>query len=127
MLKTFIAALIALGLVSPFCLCGDAATESHAAVTKASECHSDHQHPGHPHEGEDSEEEGHSHSHSDLRLSVSSSVSVPAIAVLDLAAWAIVVPKPSFEPVVSAVVSLATDDSGPPSRPDAPVTGVFLI
>lgn len=122
--------LLALGLMSPLCLCGDAVTESHTTATKASGCQVNHCHGGHQQEDrEDSDGPAplHTHSHSDARLAVSGAVNLPVIPTFDLADWAVVIPSAEVWDITTMATEDAGDDSDPPNRCDAPVTGVFLV
>ena len=122
--------LLALGLMSPLCLCGDAVTESHTTTSKVSGCQLNHCHGGHQHEdGEDTDGPAprHSHSHSDARLAVSGAVNLPLIPTFDLADWAVVIPTAEMRAVTAPLLEVAADEASPPRRCDAPVTGVFLV
>lgn len=127
MLKTLVSIILILGLMSPICLCGAVATESHAAATKATECHTDHHHSEHgeeqPHHAPD-----HKHSHSDFRVNASGAVALPAIPMMDLADWAVVLPDIELS-VVDAPIWAKDWTSVPDfSRWKSPsATGVFLI
>lgn len=84
-MKSFVAILLVIGLLSPMCLCGAVVSGGHGAVV----CDGAHGH-SHGNDGEKpAEDSEHDHAHTDFRVLTAGAVTLPSVPASDLAEWAV--------------------------------------